>query len=83
MALTNWNPEIVSLHQALSYIEAQYYNAIDPNLDGWTTFENKKNLYKLKFRVDELLAKCSTYKDEAEWVRDYKTKMAFERLERG
>jgi hypothetical protein len=46
------------------------YAATDPRMDGWTTFEYKKDLIMLKYHIDELLNECSTYSVEAEFINE-------------
>lgn len=41
-----------------------------PYNDGYTAFEVKKDLYKLKWLVDEILKESSTFSGEDEWLQE-------------
>lgn len=42
----------------------------DMRNDGFVTWETKKELYRLKWLIDESLEACSTYAPEAEWLKE-------------
>ncbi len=46
--------------------------------DGYTTWEIKKDLYRTKFLVDQILASASSYAVEEEWLNEESKKVAFE-----
>ena len=46
--------------------------------DGYTTWEIKKDLYRIKFLVDQILASASSYAVEEEWLNEESKKVAFE-----
>lgn len=53
----------------LDWVIYQYYlTATDDHEDGLTQLEYKKKLYKIKWRVDELLQKCPTFVGEQEFL---------------
>ena len=52
-------------------IDRIYLAESDPNMDGFITFGCKKDLYHIKWYVDEALAKWSTYEGEDDFVRKY------------
>lgn len=38
--------------------------------DGFSQWEIKKDLYKIKWAVDEALSRCGKFSGEDEWLRD-------------
>ena len=47
-----------------------------PYNDGFTTFEIKKDLHKLKWLLDEIMADSPTFADEEEFLKKHEqTKM--------
>ena len=58
----------------LNNIEHQVFqmgiNVISPYTDGFTAFEIKKDLYRLKWLVDHTLNRCSDFSGETEWLRE-------------
>jgi hypothetical protein len=47
-----------------------------PYNDGFTTFEIKKDLYKLKWLLDEIIADSPTFSDEEGFLKEHEqTKM--------
>jgi hypothetical protein len=47
-----------------------------PYNDGFTTFEIKKDLYKIKWLLDEIMADSPTFSDEEEFLKKHEqTKM--------
>jgi hypothetical protein len=69
-----------SLRDVENYLRNEYFHESDPNMDGWTTFARKQNIYRVKFLAEELLEKCSTYNGEEEWLQEYRTQLAFQEL---
>lgn len=45
-----------------------------PYNDGFTTWPIKQELYRLKWLIDESLAKASTYAGEDEWLNEEEQK---------
>jgi len=43
--------------------------ANDARMDGFVTWGCKQDLYEILWFVEDELAKCSTYEDEAEYVK--------------
>ncbi len=72
--MTNRNP-------ALDEARHIYHKATDNYETGFVTFEYKKQLLELKWFLDEVLPKCSTYAGEAEWIAERKTDQAFKKIE--
>lgn len=46
----------------------------NPYNDGFTTWPIKQDLYRLKWLIDESLAKASTYAGETEWLNEEEQK---------
>jgi hypothetical protein len=38
--------------------------------DGFTAFEIKKDLYKLKWQIDQALKNCREFSGETEWLQE-------------
>ena len=64
----------------LNHIDKVYYMMMDPGETGFITFEYKKQLLEAKWRIDECLAKASTYHGESEWITERKTQIAFNKI---
>lgn len=47
-----------------------YSGAVDSYETGYNNWPCKKDLYRVKFLVDELLEKCPTFTPEEEWLRE-------------
>jgi len=45
-----------------------YFGANDPHVTGWVNWPCKQDLYRVKFAVDEMLAKTSRFSGEDEWL---------------
>jgi len=49
-------------------IHELYMKATDNYMDGFTLWRYKQDLWLLKYHVDELLNKCSTFVGEKDWI---------------
>lgn len=65
----------IAIHQAR-------YDACDMRLDGWTCFESKKDLYQIKWLVEDALRKCPTFVGEEEWIKEQEKKRIIEILKK-
>jgi len=65
---------------ALDEARHTFYKATDNMETGFITFEYKKQLWELKWFVDEALEKCSTYAGEEEWIQEKQVELAFARI---
>ena len=61
--IINWDADRV-----ISECQKMYYGANDPYVTGWNNWPCKQDLYRVKFAVDEMLAKTSRFSGEAEWL---------------
>ena len=61
----DWN-----VNQVISECQKMYHGANDPYVTGWNNWPCKQDLYRVKFAVDEMLAKTSTFSGEAEWLEE-------------
>ena len=57
-------------HQILVDVQQLYFAASDPRADGFTTWEYKKDLYEIKFVLEDMLRRCPTYAPEPAWLRE-------------
>jgi hypothetical protein len=51
-----------------------------PYTDGFTSFEIKKELYEIKFAVDQILKTSPTFTDEQQWLTDQEKKRIIKHL---
>ena len=61
--IINWN-----INQVISECQKMYLGANDPYVTGWNNWPCKQDLYRVKFAVDEMLAKTSRFAGEEEWL---------------
>ena len=61
--IINWDADRV-----ISECQKMYYGANDPYVTGWNNWPCKQDLYRVKFAVDEMLAKISQFSGEDEWL---------------
>jgi len=47
-----------------------YNGATDPYETGWNNWPCKQDLYRVKFSVDQMLKKASTFAGEQEWLEE-------------
>ena len=59
-----------SVEQIVNQLHACGYAMNDPNMDGFTTWGCKQDLYRVKFILDEILENAPTYAPEVEWLAD-------------
>jgi hypothetical protein len=53
---------------------------LSPRNDGFTQFEIKKDLYKLKWLLDEILKESSTFSGEEEFLKENEQKSMWRKL---
>lgn len=63
--------DINSLVSQISSISRQ---CSSPHNDGFTAFEIKKDLWELKFLVDEAISKAPKFSGEEEWLTEQEKK---------
>lgn len=63
--IINWNVDKV-----IAECEKMYRGATDPYMTGFVNWPCKQDLYRVKFAVDEMLAKTSTFTDEEAWLKE-------------
>jgi hypothetical protein len=51
-----------------------------PYNDGFTTFEIKKDLYKLKWMLDAIIKDSPTFSGEDEFLKEHEQKVMWKRL---
>ena len=66
--------------QIISECRQIYFGATDPHQDGFTGWHCKKDLYRVKFAVDEMLAKTSRFTGEDEWLLEQEQDKMWKRL---
>ena len=63
--ITNWN-----VNQVISECQKMHRGATDPYMTGWNNWPCKQDLYRVKFAVDQMLKKTSTFAGEQEWLEE-------------
>lgn len=61
--IKTWNAD-----QIIGQCQQMYFGATDPMVTGWVNWPCKQDLYRVKFAVDEMLAKTSRFTGEDEWL---------------
>jgi hypothetical protein len=56
--------------EILVNLQQLYFAASDPRADGFTTWEYKKDLYEIKFALEEMIRRCPNYAPEPAWLRE-------------
>jgi len=73
----NWDMNAIT-HQ----IWAIRHEAMDHHNTGWVSFDAKKDLYKLKWQIDEALQSSGTFAGENEWLKEQEQNKIVEILKR-
>ncbi len=59
----------------------QWYDVTqDPRIDGFNGWGCKQKLYKIKFLIDDYIAKCPSYHGEEEWLEEQKMDQAVNKI---
>jgi hypothetical protein len=61
--IKNWD-----VNKIISECQKMYHCATDPHVTGWVNWPCKQDLYRVKFAVDEMLAKTGRFSGEDEWL---------------
>jgi hypothetical protein len=67
-------------NDAISILSRALIEVSSPYNDGMTAFEIKKDLYKIKFFLDEQLSKASTFSGEEEFLKECEQKKVWDIL---
>lgn len=70
------------LHDATNIINQAMYETNSKYNDGFTQFEIKKDLYKLKWIMDDYFSKAPKFAGEDEWVEEMMQKRIWELLKK-
>jgi len=62
------------MSEILNQIHALARECQSPYNEGFTAFELKKDLYELKFALDEAIKKSPTFYGEEEWLTEQEKK---------
>ena len=73
--IRTWNAD-----QIISQCQQMYFGANDPHVTGWVNWPCKQDLYRVKFAVDEMLAKTSRFSGEDEWLLEQEKNKMWKRL---
>jgi hypothetical protein len=73
--IRRWNADRV-----IGECQKMYYGATDPYVTGWNNWPCKQDLYRVKFAVDEMLAKTSKFTGEDEWLLEQEKDKMWKRL---
>ena len=61
----DWNANHV-----IAELGKMYRGATDPYVTGWNNWPCKQDLYRVKFAVDDMLAKTTKFSGEDEWLEE-------------
>ncbi len=75
MVTKDWN-----VNQVISECQKMYFGATNPHMTGWVNWPCKQDLYRVKFAVDEMLAKTSRFSGEDEWLLQQEKDKMWKRL---
>jgi hypothetical protein len=67
-------------NDAISILSRALLEVNSPYNDGMTAFEIKKDLYKIKFFLDEQLSKASKFSGEEEFLKECEQKKVWDIL---
>jgi hypothetical protein len=67
-------------NDAISILSRALIEVNSPYNDGMTAFEIKKDLYKIKFFLDEQLSKASKFSGEEEFLKECEQKKVWDIL---
>ncbi len=65
MTVHNWN-----VNSVINELGKMYMGANDPHVTGWNNWPCKQDMYRVKFALDEMLAKTPTFAGEEEWLEE-------------
>jgi hypothetical protein len=63
-----------NITDAAREINAAAYDATDFRNDGFTAWGAKQDLYRLKWILEDALARCPTFGPEEEWLHEQEQK---------
>ena len=66
-----------SVHHQIYMAGVELYS---PGNDGFTTFEIKKDLHKLKWLIDEIMKDSPTFEGENDFIKEHEQKVMWRRL---
>jgi hypothetical protein len=73
--IKNWNTD-----EIIRQINTMQWNATDMRMDGFVTWNVKKELYRIKWQVDAALEKCSQYAGEEEFLEEHNKQVMWNKL---
>lgn len=73
--IIDWN-----VNKVIAECQKMYLGANDANLTGWVNWPCKQDLYRVKFAVDEMLKKTSTFAGEEEWLEEHEKEKVWKAL---
>lgn len=75
--IKRWNIEDI-----IRQINAAKWACNDPNLDGFSTWPIKQDLYQIKWLLDDAINQCPNFSPEDEWLRDQEKKRLIQILKK-
>ena len=73
--IIDWN-----VNKVIADCQKMYMAANDPYLTGYVNWPCKQDLYRVKFAVDEMLAKTSRFSGEDEWLLEQEKNKMWKQL---
>lgn len=74
--------QLPNTQSAISILSKALNEVNSPYNDGITAFEIKKDLYKIKFFLDQQLSKASKFQGEEEFLKECEQKMIWDTLKK-
>ena len=62
-----------SLKEIQSHVDRMVWACTDPRQDGFTTWRCKQDLHRVKYMIEDALARCPKYSVEEEWLQEQRT----------
>ena len=73
--IKTWNT-----NRIISELYSAYYACKDPRQTGFATWPIKQDLYRVKWALDEMIRKCPTFLDEAEFLKEHEQEKLLDAL---
>lgn len=67
-------------NNTLQELRRAYVEVLSPYNDGFTAWEIKQDLYRIKFELDAILEKCPTFANEEEFLREHEQQQIWAKL---
>jgi hypothetical protein len=73
--IIDWNADKI-----ISDLQKCYFACTDARMDGFVTWGCKQDLYRVKFALDDMIAKCPVYAPEEEFLEEHNKQQVWKTL---